>query len=184
MNVLSASTPVNNIGIVSQTPAQAPSSFKLSPPPLKQHRLPRHIAVRLNESVDCDGEFTDSSSLISIMHGHELTTPRDFSYASNFASFSAAPLDESKQDSIANHAVADDEMDDEIADFEVAMYATNTLGQQALPSNCRTSSAVEFRGDSEITRPLFPQDDEFTAPSNDRERFALLPRIKLFQEKY
>lgn len=180
MNVLSSTTPV---GLVSETPKPAPSSIKLSPPPLKQNRLPRHIAIPIDGA---DERPTSSSCLISIMHGHDLSTPRDFSYPSD--TFLMPPLAENSKDSAAERPVVT-AMNDEIADFEVAMFSTIPRGLQARPSDRRAPSAaapmrVARRTDSGVARPFFPTNEEFTDSPLDRQRFALLPKINLFQEKY
>jgi hypothetical protein len=81
MNAPASSTPVNLT--VSKVPEQSPPSLKTSPPPLKQYRLHRHQAAPCAAAMACNDEL-NSSSLISILHGHDVTQ-RDFSIALNLS---------------------------------------------------------------------------------------------------
>jgi hypothetical protein len=188
MNAPSASaTPIS--GLVSETPKQAPSSFRLSPPPLKQNRLPRHLAIPIEGAEGAVRE--NSSSLISIMHGHELTTPRNFSFPTNvLPPVAASCLAENPEDSMEQQRVDNNSMADEIAEFEVAMFSCISRGHNRdRPADQRaaSASAAQFAVESRAatsSRPFFPSNDEFSMSPLDRQRFALLPKINLFQEKY
>lgn len=182
MNGLSSPSAPDNEAIISKTPEQAPTSFKLSPPPppSKKHRMSHHIAASIKNQTGCDSEPSSSSSLTSIIHGHHLTTPRDFSSAPNLESFFSPPLADTDQKHIRNLSGHNDTMDEKMADLEAAMFAKNRSGHKFRPSLHRTASVVE----SGAEKPVFPADNEFIELSNDRKRFVLLPRISLFQEAY
>ena len=168
MNAPGSSTPISLV--VSKTPEQAPPSLKTSPPPLKQYRLHRHHAAPRAAAMACNDEL-NNSSLISILHGHDVT-PRDFSIASNLSSFLLPDVE-------TRDGFEDDERNDEIADFEVAMYSSNPNQNHA-----HAEAEVDSRPDVESTRPLFPKNEEFDASPEYRERFTLTPKMKLFGAKY
>jgi hypothetical protein len=161
-----SSTPVH-VGDISKTPDHAPMSIKSSPPPLKQRRLPRHIAPPFN-----DIELS-SSSLISILQGRDVRTPTDCSVASNLESLFSSPDAEDSQDSNANNA-----MEENLADFEVAMFASNSRGV----SN-HSDVAVIDSSSAETSLPFFPRQEEFVASPSGRGRFTLTPKIKLFENR-
>ncbi|KAL3805886.1 hypothetical protein HJC23_007847 [Cyclotella cryptica] len=165
-----SSTPMY-LGAMSRTPEHAPSSTKLSPPPLKQYRLPRRIAPPFNDSVKCDGEL-NSSSLISILHGQDITTPTS-SIASNLESSFNSPEGEDSQDSNANAA-----MEENLTDFEVAMFSSKSR----VFSNHK-DAIVGDASASERSRPFFPRQKEFVASPTVRSRFTLTPKIKLFEDR-
>ena len=193
MNAKSASAAPAIPVFDSPTPNRAPSSAKLSPPPLKQHRLPRHVAVPISDTVDTVDtaiEMEGVSSLLSIMHGHNLmTTPRDSSYPSNFF---VPSLDENAEDSMADQRLVDDRMEEEIADFEVAMIASisrdraaiRPFDQRAAMAASRVALESRSRRSSPSALPFIPRDDDLIATPEHRERFALLPKINLYKEKY
>lgn len=170
-NFCPSSTPVY-VGDISKTPDRAPSSIKSSPPPLKQCRLSRHIAPPFNENAKCDGELS-RSTLISILQGREVRTPTDCSVASNLESLFGSPDADDSQDSIAN-----DDMEENLADFEVAMFASNSRGVWN-----HSDKAVIDSSSSETSRPFFPSQEEFVASPTRRGRFTLTPKIELFEDR-
>ena len=163
------------IPLFSTTPHRPPSSVKLSPPPLKQHRPPRHIAVPLTQ--DDDDAMEGVSSLLSIMHGHTLSTPHSSS-SCHLSNILVPSLAENAEDSMQDRCMEEDE-----ADMEVAMISS--ISREAAPSSQRAVQ-LKFRPSGACTLPFFPQDEDFNKSSSlpQKERFALLPKINLYKEKY
>ncbi|KAL7481038.1 hypothetical protein ACHAW6_006711 [Cyclotella cf. meneghiniana] len=155
----------------SKTPDHAPSSIKSSPPPLKQCRLPRHVARSFKDNAKCDIELS-RSPLISILQGREVRTPTDCSITSNLESLFSSSDAEDSQDSNANDA-----MEENLADFEVAMFASNSRG---VPNH--SDLAVLDSSIAETSPPFFPRQEDFVASPTGRGRFTLTPKIKLFED--
>lgn len=157
---------------ISKTPDHAPSSIKSSPPPLKQSGLPRHVARCFKENANCDTELS-RSSLISILQGRDVRTPTDCSVTSNLESLFSSSDAEDSQDSCANDA-----MEENLDDFEVAMFASNSRG---LPNH--SDLAVIDSSSAETSRPFFPRQEDFVASPTGRGRFTLTPKIKYFEDR-
>ena len=171
---------------VSETPDQKNPS-KLSPPPLKQNRLPRLLAAPLLDDMDCEDDNIDQEmSLITIMYGRNFTTPGKFSHVSSLCMPSLA-----RADAIANRRAV--QMANQMADDEVSEISSIARGHHVRPPAQERAAAAAAAGRamvesapdspaSESWRPLFPSDDVFTSSSVDRKRYAVLPKIKLFEE--
>lgn len=110
----------------------------------------------------------------------------------NFMPPIAHCLAENPEDS-TEHRVDDNPMADDIADFEVAMFSCisrghrDRLADQRAPAAAAAVAQITLesrKADSSAPRPFFPSNDEFSMSPLDRQRFALLPKINLFQERY
>lgn len=77
-------------------------------------------------------------------------------------------------------------MANRMADDEVAQITSISGGRPpkegAAAGRATVESALLESPASDSCRPLFPADDAFDSSRVDRKRYAVLPKIKLFQE--